>query len=233
MVRHALRTALIPLATVTALDVAGILGGAVITETVFKWNGMGEMLLQASTTRGHLRGRQLAAARRAHRRSCSTSSPTCSTPSSTRGSAMTEPTPDAAGPVRPLGSRRVPEPTASSPSASAPRPQLVLRRFLRHRAGGGQPGRASCWSSLLRLRRRRCCGHYGYDDITDDLLQAAVRQPPVRHRHHRARHLRPGHARHPAVAQDRPDRSRSIGTRVRHALGRDRRLLPRHASTRS
>lgn len=43
--RHVLRTALIPLVTVTALDVAGILGGAVITETVFNWNGLGRMLL--------------------------------------------------------------------------------------------------------------------------------------------------------------------------------------------
>lgn len=48
--RHALRTALIPLATVTALDVASILGGAVVTETIFQWHGMGEMLVQAATT---------------------------------------------------------------------------------------------------------------------------------------------------------------------------------------
>jgi peptide/nickel transport system permease protein len=45
MVRHALRTALIPLTTVTALDIASILGGAVITETIFQWHGMGEYLL--------------------------------------------------------------------------------------------------------------------------------------------------------------------------------------------
>lgn len=50
MVRHALRTALIPLATVTSLDVAIILGGAVITETIFQWHGLGEMLVQAATT---------------------------------------------------------------------------------------------------------------------------------------------------------------------------------------
>ncbi|HEX5594723.1 MAG TPA: ABC transporter permease [Micromonosporaceae bacterium] len=45
LTRHALRTALIPLTTVTALDIAAILGGAVITETVFNWNGLGRMLL--------------------------------------------------------------------------------------------------------------------------------------------------------------------------------------------
>ncbi len=47
LVRHALRTALIPLTTVVALDVGAILGGAVITERVFAWHGMGEMLLTA------------------------------------------------------------------------------------------------------------------------------------------------------------------------------------------
>lgn len=45
--RHALRNALIPVVTVTAIDFAAILGGAVITETVFGWAGMGRLLLQA------------------------------------------------------------------------------------------------------------------------------------------------------------------------------------------
>jgi len=45
LVRHALRTALIPLVTVTALDIAALFGGAVITETVFQWHGMGDYLL--------------------------------------------------------------------------------------------------------------------------------------------------------------------------------------------
>jgi len=45
LVRHALRCALIPITTVVALDVGTILGGAVITERVFAWHGMGEMLL--------------------------------------------------------------------------------------------------------------------------------------------------------------------------------------------
>lgn len=51
MVRHALRTALIPLATVVAIDFGAILGGAVITETVFAWHGMGELLLTSVRTR--------------------------------------------------------------------------------------------------------------------------------------------------------------------------------------
>ncbi|GAA2527548.1 ABC transporter permease [Pilimelia columellifera] len=51
LTRHALRTALIPLTTVTAMDLAGILGGAVITETVFQWQGMGAYLIDSITTR--------------------------------------------------------------------------------------------------------------------------------------------------------------------------------------
>jgi peptide/nickel transport system permease protein len=45
MVRHALRNALIPLTTVAAIDFAAILGGAVITERVFSWQGLGQLLL--------------------------------------------------------------------------------------------------------------------------------------------------------------------------------------------
>lgn len=47
LIRHALRTALIPLTTVTALDVASLLGGAIVTETVFQWHGMGYLFLTA------------------------------------------------------------------------------------------------------------------------------------------------------------------------------------------
>jgi peptide/nickel transport system permease protein len=47
MVRHGLRTALIPLTTVTALDLASIIGGAVVTETVFQWHGMGDFLIRS------------------------------------------------------------------------------------------------------------------------------------------------------------------------------------------
>jgi glutathione transport system permease protein len=45
VVRHGLRNALIPLTTVVALGIGTLFGGAVITETVFVWHGMGEYLL--------------------------------------------------------------------------------------------------------------------------------------------------------------------------------------------
>jgi len=41
--KHALRNSLIPLATIVAFDFAGLIGGAVITERVFGWQGMGNM----------------------------------------------------------------------------------------------------------------------------------------------------------------------------------------------
>ncbi|MGH9178718.1 MAG: ABC transporter permease [Acidimicrobiales bacterium] len=45
--RHALRNALIPVVTVVAIDFAAILGGAVVTEFVFGWAGMGRLLVEA------------------------------------------------------------------------------------------------------------------------------------------------------------------------------------------
>ena len=43
---HALRNALIPVTTIVALDFATLLGGAIITEYVFGWEGMGRYLLE-------------------------------------------------------------------------------------------------------------------------------------------------------------------------------------------
>ena len=46
LIKHGLRNALIPLTTVVALGVGAIFGGAIITETVFNWNGMGRYFTQ-------------------------------------------------------------------------------------------------------------------------------------------------------------------------------------------
>ncbi len=45
--RHALRTSLTPVVTIMALDLAGLFSGAVVTETVFAWPGMGSLLIQS------------------------------------------------------------------------------------------------------------------------------------------------------------------------------------------
>jgi len=44
---HALRNSLIPVVTVVALDLAALVSGAVVTETVFAWPGMGNLLIQS------------------------------------------------------------------------------------------------------------------------------------------------------------------------------------------
>jgi peptide/nickel transport system permease protein len=46
VVKHGLRNALIPLTTVVALGIGTLFGGAIITEQVFVWNGMGRYLLE-------------------------------------------------------------------------------------------------------------------------------------------------------------------------------------------
>ncbi len=45
--KHALRTSLTPVVTIMALDLAGLFSGAVVTETVFAWPGMGSLLIQS------------------------------------------------------------------------------------------------------------------------------------------------------------------------------------------
>ena len=50
MTRHALRNALIPLVTVVAIDIGAVFGGAIITERVFSWQGMGALLVQGVQT---------------------------------------------------------------------------------------------------------------------------------------------------------------------------------------
>ena len=48
--RHALRNAMIPTLTVSGLAFAGLLGGAVLTETIFSWPGMGRYAYHAIST---------------------------------------------------------------------------------------------------------------------------------------------------------------------------------------
>lgn len=45
--RHALKNAAIPLVTVIGLDFGILLGGAIITEQIFQWNGVGQLLVEA------------------------------------------------------------------------------------------------------------------------------------------------------------------------------------------
>jgi peptide/nickel transport system permease protein len=50
VVRHAFRNALIPLTTLAAIDFGALIGGAVITEAVFAWRGMGRLFIEGLLT---------------------------------------------------------------------------------------------------------------------------------------------------------------------------------------
>lgn len=53
VLRHALPNAAIPVITVVALEVGTLLSGAVITESIFDWPGLGTLLLDAITNRDY------------------------------------------------------------------------------------------------------------------------------------------------------------------------------------
>jgi dipeptide transport system permease protein len=50
---HALRNALVPVITVMGLLVGSLLGGAVLTETIFSWPGVGKWLIDAIARRDY------------------------------------------------------------------------------------------------------------------------------------------------------------------------------------
>jgi peptide/nickel transport system permease protein len=47
IIKHALRNALIPIVTLVSLDIAFIIGGAIITESIFGWPGVGRLYIGA------------------------------------------------------------------------------------------------------------------------------------------------------------------------------------------
>jgi peptide/nickel transport system permease protein len=51
--RHAMRNALLPVVTLIALQFGSLLTGAVITETIFSWPGIGRLLIQAIFSRDY------------------------------------------------------------------------------------------------------------------------------------------------------------------------------------
>lgn len=51
--RHALRNALLPTVTVIGLQFGILLGGAVITETIFGWNGIGQFAIESISRRDY------------------------------------------------------------------------------------------------------------------------------------------------------------------------------------
>ncbi len=53
IIRHALKNALLPVVTVVGLQLGGLLGGAILTETIFSWPGMGLWTYRAILARDY------------------------------------------------------------------------------------------------------------------------------------------------------------------------------------
>ena len=47
VLRHALRNAMIPVVTIIALGMGNLFSGALLTESIFAWRGMGRLILEA------------------------------------------------------------------------------------------------------------------------------------------------------------------------------------------
>ncbi len=53
ILRHALKNALIPIITVIGLDIPLLIGGAVVTEQIFQWPGIGQLTIQSIGSRDY------------------------------------------------------------------------------------------------------------------------------------------------------------------------------------
>jgi ABC-type dipeptide/oligopeptide/nickel transport system permease component len=51
--KHALRNALVPVLTVVGLQFGALLAGAIVTETIFSWPGIGRLTIQAIGNRDY------------------------------------------------------------------------------------------------------------------------------------------------------------------------------------
>jgi ABC-type dipeptide/oligopeptide/nickel transport system permease component len=51
--KHALKNALLPVVTIIGLQFGALLSGAIVTEKVFSWPGIGSLLIQAVFTRDY------------------------------------------------------------------------------------------------------------------------------------------------------------------------------------
>lgn len=53
ILKHAMRAALLPIITIVGLQMGGLLAGAVITETMFSWDGVGRLLVESIEKRDY------------------------------------------------------------------------------------------------------------------------------------------------------------------------------------
>jgi peptide/nickel transport system permease protein len=50
---HALKNAMVPVVTITAIEFGSLIGGAVVTETIFGWPGIGRLAIEAVSARNY------------------------------------------------------------------------------------------------------------------------------------------------------------------------------------
>ena len=53
LIHHVFRLVLIPIITLLGMQFGSLLSGAVITETIFSWNGIGKLLVESIQTRDY------------------------------------------------------------------------------------------------------------------------------------------------------------------------------------
>ena len=161
---HALRNALLPVVTVIGLSVSSLMAGAVLTETIFSWPGVGQWLIEFDQP-ARLSG---AAGRRDAdfdgRHSRQSRSSTSSTARSIRGSAMAA---DVAIAAR---RRRSAAAVLAQPTPLA----ALLGRLPREQGRGRSASRSSSASSLVALFAESDRAHSPIEQFRD-----AVRAPPV------------------------------------------------------
>jgi ABC-type dipeptide/oligopeptide/nickel transport system permease component len=54
ILKHALKNALIPIVTLSGLQLGQLMGGAILTETVFAWPGLGRLMIRAIFARDYI-----------------------------------------------------------------------------------------------------------------------------------------------------------------------------------
>ena len=165
LVRHALRNALIPIVTVAAIDIGGIIGGLIITERIFEYRGMGDFFLTAYHERRLPAVDAVDGLRRDRRHPVQPARRRARTPSSTRGSALTEHRSHSDLEVLEVQNPTSPGPSSTTPTPTSPVSSTARRVRGRRRrvalagpAGAAalpaQPGRrwsrsssscSSCW----------------------------------------------------------------------------------------
>ena len=212
--RHALRNALIPLITLLGLSLPAIVGGALITETVFNYPGMGLLTTQAAINNDVplLLGTTFVAAI-----------------ATVVGSliadvlyAVVDPTGAVCARRLPAGGHRLGARRASTPSPapcrrrgrrrSAASAAQLVRVFVENRLAVVGAGDHRLRGPLL-LRRARSSTTRTRSSTQNALLYSTQNAPPssaapARHRRERLRHARPDHVRRPGLARGRLRRGR-------------------------